>query len=245
MRERLDQLGIGGVERLPVAGEEPDPAPRGVDQHPHAVELGLVQPARPCEARRRPGSRASAASSRAAPGSGAARGWSSGSASSRRLIRRSRHRAGAGEVLLRRRGSRPRRRPRASSAVGDGVDGEVGRVHGLQLVPGDRHRHRGRGMPPGRVGHRERLAAAVLVVVEEDLAGPPPHRPLDRHLARPLALHVARDGLRHAAGGVEVEVAHDGQVEVQAGAARRLDEGGEARAVEHLADAERQPRGRG
>ncbi len=43
-RERIDQLRVGAVERLPVAGEEPDVAAAGIHQHAHAVELGLVDP---------------------------------------------------------------------------------------------------------------------------------------------------------------------------------------------------------
>src|SRR5690606_38110541 len=54
-----------------------------------------------------------------------------------------------------------------------GADGAVARLDVVDLVPGDRGRHRGLGHAPHRVGRGHRVVAGVLVVVDEDGGGVP------------------------------------------------------------------------
>ena len=213
--------------------------PVGVDQHPDTVELGLVQPVAAPRRRIGQGREHRRDPSRLGPVAEPRVGRPGQS------LEPPAHPALAaptslGEILPRLQHARPCVALRVKP-VRHRVQGEVGRVHRLELVPRERHRHRRGRMAPRRVRRRQRLAAAVLVVVEEDLAGPPPDRPLHGHVPGPLPLHVPRDRLGHPARGVEVEVAHDRQVEVQAGPARGLDEGGEAEPAEDVADPEGEP----
>ena len=156
-------------------------------------------------------------------------------------MRRSPRRTHSGEVLALARACPPTGSPAASSR-----SGTVCRVKSVGYTRSSSSHAIGidtvaAGVPARRERHRERLAPAVLVVVEEDLAGAPAHRPLHRHVLGPLALHVPRDRLRDRAGRVEIEVAHDRQIEMEAGPARRLDERDQAEALQDLADPERQP----
>src|SRR5918992_1788851 len=77
-------------------------------------------------------------------------------------------------------------------------------------------------MPPGTKNGGQRLAPAVLVVIEEDLAGAAHHRPLERNLTGPLLEGIAAYGLSDGSGGVVVELPNDRQIEVQTGATRGL-----------------------
>ena len=109
----------------------------------------------------------------------------------------------------------------------------------VDLVPGDRRRHRRPGPGPQRVHRDGRLVPAVLAPVDEHLAGP--HRLRHRRGHRvgvvPLAAPARRPGRTRAVlVGVRRVERH---VDLQALRPRGLGERLEPEPLEHLADVER------
>src|SRR5215210_3944759 len=86
----------------------------------------------------------------------------------------------------------------------------------------------------------ERLAAAVLVVVEEDLSGAALHRPLQRHIPGPLLQGIAADCFRNRASRVIIELAENRQIQMQSGTTRCLDEDLKAERCQKIAKPEGQ-----
>src|SRR5215510_12940673 len=68
--------------------------------------------------------------------------------------------------------------PRLREALGRVGDPEIQRVRACKLFPVERHRHRRARSAPGRIGHVQRLAADVHIVVHKDFPRSLGHAPL-------------------------------------------------------------------
>src|SRR5688572_16118260 len=124
-------------------------------------------------------------------------------------------------------------------ALGSVRDAKVERMRLRQLVPSERHRDRGARCAARRIGHIQRLAAHVHVVVHEDLAGALGYAPLHGDVLRMPAHEMPADELRDRARRVEVDGAVDRHEDMQARLPRGLHDRLERHAIQQLAQPER------
>ena len=124
-------------------------------------------------------------------------------------------------------------------------DGEVRRIHRLQLVPGDRAAHPALGIGPHRVDRGDGPIAGVLVVVDEH-PGPPLLLPplAGRVLGQP-ALHLPRQGQRRTPDLEEVPRWLDADVDVDPARAGGLRPALEAEPLEDILHLRSHPPHRG
>src|SRR2546423_205289 len=107
--------------------------------------------------------------------------------------------------------------PGLREPLGGVGDPEVEGMRFLELLPGERHRHRRAGRTPRGIGDVERLAAHVHVVVHEDLAGALGDAPLHRDVLGAQADEMASDHLAHLSRRIEIERALDRHENVEPG----------------------------